>query len=211
MYLSTDEKTPPPEQASVIPSLRREMVYGLFLGSLLYMTHWIFGDLHVLSRWATIGVTSPPSFITPYYTAPLVLMALSAGSILASTLPNLSTSIACWILGTAAFFGTYFLDGSSGFTYGLMLAVYCTILWVTAFRKITVCRPWVTVTVAMLVYLAEIFFHVWTVAFNFVPLGVYTRERSDLLIGFMCMTLFAGCGKYGKFCLDGCRAFRSGN
>lgn len=36
------------------------------------------------------------------------------------------------------------------------------------------------------------FFLVWTVAFNFVPLGVYTREHTDILIAINMLGIFAG-------------------
>ena len=42
---------------------------------------------------------------------------------------------------------------------------------------------------AALVYVAEVLFSVWTVAYNFVPGGVYTREHTDWLIGFVMVTI----------------------
>ena len=43
--------------------------------------------------------------------------------------------------------------------------------------------------VAALVWLVEMLFSVWTVAYNFVPGGVYTRERTDLLVLFIVVSL----------------------
>ena len=52
-------------------------------------------------------------------------------------------------------------------------------------------------TLSMAVFVAEILFNVWTVAFNFVPGGVYTREHTDWLIAFVALTLALAtvCGK----------------
>jgi len=48
--------------------------------------------------------------------------------------------------------------------------------------RLTTCPPVRTLLLASLVWLVEILFSVWTVAFNFVPGGVYTREHTGWLI-----------------------------
>lgn len=179
------------------PGFLRQISYGLLFGSLCFFTHWVFGDLCVLSRWSTTGATNPSSLIIPFLTAPFVFLAIIAGSFFATSFQSFCSSIFCWILGSAVFFGAYFRDSYAGFISGLILASYCTILWVMSFRKFCTSHPAIVVFIGMLVYMAQIFFHVWTVAYNFVPGGVYTRERSDLLIGFMCLTFLAAHGKYG--------------
>ena len=64
-------------------------------------------------------------------------------------------------------------------------------------HRFTQCPPGRTVTLSMAVFVAEILFNVWTVAFNFVPGGVYTREHTDWLIAFVALTLALAtvCGK----------------
>ncbi len=48
--------------------------------------------------------------------------------------------------------------------------------------RVSQCPPARTVVLAMVVWLVEILFSVWTVAYNFVPGGEYTREHTDWLI-----------------------------
>ena len=55
--------------------------------------------------------------------------------------------------------------------------------------RLTTCPPVRTLLVAFLVWLVEILFSVWTVAFNFVPGGVYTREHTGWLIAAVMVML----------------------
>lgn len=55
--------------------------------------------------------------------------------------------------------------------------------------RLTTCGPVRTLLLASLVWLVEILFSVWTVAFNFVPGGVYTREHTGWLIAVVMVTL----------------------
>lgn len=75
---------------------------------------------------------------------------------------------------------------------GLILAVVTFSLWPEITENLTLCPPARTLFVAMIIYLVEIFFFVWTVAYNFVPGGVYTREHTDYLIGCVCICIFLG-------------------
>ena len=73
---------------------------------------------------------------------------------------------------------------SVGFCWpgGLLLGVYTLSVWPTMVNQVSACPPGRTLVLANLVYIAQVLFQVWTVAFNFVPGGVYTREHTDWLI-----------------------------
>ncbi|OQV12525.1 PGAP2-interacting protein [Hypsibius exemplaris] len=182
------------------PGMLGQAASGVTLGSILYLSHWVFGELGVLSRWSVKGY--PTTGPTPFLSAPFVLFALIAGTFFAAHFSRLSASPLTWIIGTVAFFATYFLDAWPGFVCGLLLAVYSSVLWVNMMERVVVGHPAVVITLSMLTYLAEIFFHVWTVAYNFVPGGVYTREHSDFLIGFMCLTFLFTVPKKSGSCLS---------
>jgi len=62
------------------------------------------------------------------------------------------------------------------------LAVYTTSVWPMLLDQLTTCPPVRTLLVAVLVWLCETLFSVWTVAYNFVPGGIYTREHTGWLI-----------------------------
>jgi hypothetical protein len=50
----------------------------------------------------------------------------------------------------------------------------------------------------MLVWLLEMLFSVWTVAYNFVPGGFITRERTNVLLAFVALTV--GYGLHAGIC-----------
>ena len=68
------------------------------------------------------------------------------------------------------------------FTGGVILAVFTGSLWPTVFDQVSTCPPARTLGLAVLVWLIETLYSVWTVAYNFVPGGVYTREHTGWLI-----------------------------
>ena len=73
-------------------------------------------------------------------------------------------------------------------------------IWPETLDRLTMCPPARTLVTAIAVYLFEILFSVWTVAYNFVPGGVYTREHTDylvaLVIGLLGLGVISNRGKY---------------
>ena len=68
----------------------------------------------------------------------------------------------------------------------------------------TSCAPARVVLTAVTTYVAEVLFSVWTVAYNFVPGGEYTREHTDYLLAFVALTI--GLALFtGKYMCIGCR------
>ena len=80
-----------------------------------------------------------------------------------------------WFLGLHCFLGLYFLQSFLSFFCGLLLGLYLMAVWPEVADRLTACPPARTLCLAMAVYLFEMLFSVWTTAFNFVPLGSYTR------------------------------------
>jgi len=79
---------------------------------------------------------------------------------------------------------------------GLLLAVYIASVWPVLADQVSMCPPGRTMFVVGVVWLIELLFSVWTVAYNFVPGGEYTRERTILLVvaSILCigLALFTG-------------------
>lgn len=65
-------------------------------------------------------------------------------------------------------------------------------VWPILVDRLTLCPPARSMFVVMVTYLVEIFFFVWTVAYNFVPGGVYTREHTDVLMAVVMIGIFIG-------------------
>ena len=68
------------------------------------------------------------------------------------------------------------------------MAVYTISIWPDMVDRVTTGHPAIF-GFSALFYVVEILFFVWTVAYNFVPGGVYTREHTDWLIGFVMITI----------------------
>lgn len=71
---------------------------------------------------------------------------------------------------------------------GCALAVFCISIWPVMLFRLSQCPPVFTLSLSLLVWLIEILFSVWTVAYNFVPGGVYTREHTD----WLCFAIILG-------------------
>ncbi|XP_064608784.1 PGAP2-interacting protein-like [Liolophura sinensis] len=161
---------------------------GLGFGSLLYLTHWCFGEVSLITRWVVRGYPDPGPSGNPW--GGLVLVMVTLGILLSWT--GVSRYLTWWLLGTCSLCALYYLPTWQGFTGGLILAVVTFSLWPEITENLTLCPPARTLFVAMVIYLVEIFFFVWTVAYNFVPGGVYTREHTDYLIICVCVFIFLG-------------------
>ena len=75
------------------------------------------------------------------------------------------------------------------FAGGLIVAIFTLSIWPEVLDRLTACPPAKTVTLAALVYIVNVLFEVWTVAYNFVPGGEYTREHTGYQIGFVSLIL----------------------
>lgn len=77
-------------------------------------------------------------------------------------------------------------------TGGVLLGVYAMSIWPEMTDRVTRCPPARTLFLAILVFMFQNFFLVWTVAYNFVPLGEYTREHMGVLIALNMLCILAG-------------------
>lgn len=168
------------------PSFSSWFLPAISLGSLLYTLHVHFSDSAVLITWSWTGypIKGPLPGLHGYLTLlaqcfglllPLVLNELAFTEL--STLAN-----PLWLLfGTISATVMYRYKDWPGYTGGLCFAVWSMSIIPIVFQQAAKNRhigrtyfvAWFT---AILLYLAN----VWTVAYAFVPGGVYLRERSDL-------------------------------
>ena len=109
-----------------------------------------------------------------------VLIALSVGVLISSS--DWVGSFMWWLVGCAGAAMLYYLPTYWSLTGGIMLAVYVMSIWPLMADKLARCTPGSTLPVAMGLYIVLILASVWVVAFNFVPGGELTRERTDILL-----------------------------
>lgn len=152
---------------------------GCGFGSLLYVTQAVFGDVSVVCRWVVKGY--PETGPMPFPWGAAVLIALCFGVSL-SPCGHVTKSVWWWLIGAAGFLSLYHLPTWSGFAGGLVFAVFIMSIWPDMISRLALCPPAKTVSLAVLVWLVETLFSVWTVAYNFVPGGEFTRERTSWLV-----------------------------
>lgn len=165
---------------------RRWMPVGFGFGSLLYLTQAVFGEVSVVCRWVVKGF--PGTGPMPYPWGAAVLVSLWIGTLL-SSYHRVTRTIAWWLFGSAGFLALYLLPTWQGFAGGLVLALTTMSVFPEMIARLMLCPPAKTVPLASLVWLAEMLFSVWTVAYNFVPGGEYTREKTSWLIGAVVISL----------------------
>ncbi|XP_052283467.1 PGAP2-interacting protein-like [Dreissena polymorpha] len=162
---------------------------GLGFGSLLYLMNWVFGEVSLITRWTVQPY--PNNGPEPYPWGVCTLLAMSFGAYM-SACRHVATSKVWWVLGLMSFLALYYLPAWSGFAGGLLLGVYAFSVWPEMADRVSRCPPARTLFLAILVFMIQNFFLVWTVAFNFVPLGEYTREHTDVLIAMNMIGIFLG-------------------
>ncbi|XP_072170966.1 PGAP2-interacting protein-like [Diadema setosum] len=160
---------------------------GLGFGSLLFLTHWIFGEVSVVSRWAVIG--QPFSGPHPFPAGAAVFLEIITGLLLSTKLDMVTNFLWIWFIGGHTALGLYYFSGFFSFACGLLLSLFVMSTWPEMSDRLTSCPPFKTLTMAMGTYLVEMLFLVWTVAFNFVPGGYLTREQSVILLVFCVFTV----------------------
>ena len=98
-----------------------------------------------------------------------------------------------WLIGSTGAALLYFAPQYWSMIGGLLLAIYTMSIWPTMIDRLF-CRPvGRTLTLANLVYIILVLGSVWVVAYNFVPGGEFTRERTHVLLGITMVLI----GKYG--------------
>ncbi|KAJ7284841.1 Frag1/DRAM/Sfk1 family-domain-containing protein [Mycena rebaudengoi] len=176
---------------------------ALPLGSLIFILHSLLSDSSTLISWSWTGyVDSHPRGPVPHLHGPITFLAQSMGlllglflvsrssvDVLASPLWFMYGSVATWVL--------YTYRNWVGYAGGLNLAVFIMSVIPVVLRRTSsvlgtngqsMGKVYFT---AMLVYCLLGLASVWTVAYAFVPGGVYLRERTDLvmILQIACLSL----------------------
>lgn len=174
---------PPPTQKAL--ASKSWITSGLALGSLIFTLHNLLADSATLISWSWTGY--PVRGPVPHLHGYLTVIAQCLGLAIPILLPSAWVGILChpiWFAyGAVGTYVMYHYRDWIGYFGGLNVAVFCmsvlpTILSVVAESSNGHLAKTYTLTffVTCLLYLANM----WTVAYAFVPGGVYLRERTDL-------------------------------
>ena len=158
---------------------------GLALGALIFSLQNLLADSTTLITWSWTGypVQGPVPHLHGYLTIIAQCLGLAIPMMLPSTWVSILSHPLWFVYGSVSAYFMYHYRDWVGYFGGLNLAVFLmsvlpTILSMTAESSNgRLARTYaLAFFVTCLLYLAS----VWTVAYAFVPGGVYLRERTDL-------------------------------
>ncbi|KAF9960842.1 hypothetical protein BGZ72_005678 [Mortierella alpina] len=165
------------------------LLTAISAGGYLFCLHSMFTDSTTISRWSLGGY--PNTGPQPVPGGFMVIAAMAVG-LTVSSKRRWVTSLIWWIIGTAGLAVLHFFEGDVGFAGGIVFTVYALSLFPTLFRSLSRQPPGRTFLVTMLVYNIFALAHVWVVAYAFVPVGVWMRERTDYVLIAMQTSILLG-------------------
>jgi hypothetical protein len=160
------------------------------LAGVLFAMHSLLSDSSTMISWVWEGYPVRGPLAVPHGT--LVLLAMGLGLMGGLFAPNFSRSWAFYGVGSIGAAVLTTTSHWSGFYGALVLAVYimaaAPILIAHAARH----SPGRTFGLAFLVYNFMVLFHVWVVAYAFVPGGHLVREHTDWVMAAMMVQIGNG-------------------
>ncbi|KAG1502139.1 hypothetical protein G6F47_001841 [Rhizopus delemar] len=154
-------------------------------GSLLFAFHSMYTDSSTIMRWTVDGYPNYGPDPVPWGIATIASLGLG---LIISPYRRLTTSFGWYIVGAASCAIFYLYSSWTAFYAGLALGTYLMSITPAIIRGLSAQSPFVTLFSAFMIYNLLCLAHVWVVAYEFVPGGVYARERTDLILCVM-MTL----------------------
>ena len=110
----------------------------------------------------------------------LVLASLAIGTMLSAV--DFTVTIWWWFVGCAGAYLFYYTSTYIAFCGGLILATYIMSVFPRIANQLSACSKTKALSLALLICVIFLLASVWVVAYNFVPGGVYTRERNDVIL-----------------------------
>ncbi|KAL4945171.1 hypothetical protein BDV06DRAFT_185420 [Aspergillus oleicola] len=163
---------------------------GLGLGSVVFLMHYLLSDSSTMIAWVWDGYPVRGPLAVPH--GALTIFVMGAGLVFGLFYPNVAGSWTVFGIGSV---GAAFLTGSSHWTgyYGaLTIAFYLLAVSPVMISSAVRHSPAPTFGLAFFVYVFLLLFHVWVVAYAFVPGGPLVREHTDWLMTIAMLFIGAG-------------------
>lgn len=120
----------------------------------------------------------------------VTMLAMTVGVVVFGHQTDLLTSWRWTAVGMLFSMVLYFMESYTAFFGGIILSIYTMSLWPLLAKRVVNFPPHRVLPVAMLVTIFYIVLSAWVVAYNFVPGGTLTRERTDVML----IMLVLSCG-----------------
>ncbi|EJU04855.1 hypothetical protein DACRYDRAFT_20468 [Dacryopinax primogenitus] len=162
------------------------------MGALFFALHTLVSDAGTLISWTWTGYPIRGPTLLPY--GAFVVVAMCAGLALsASRVGALLPRNPLWLFfGAGASYAMYRYRDWVGFAGGLGLATFLMSLLPSFLDMTSVYAPGIAWFLVWTINNLFVLAHVWTVAYAFVPGGIYLRERTDLVLMWMTILLICG-------------------
>ncbi|TVY71446.1 Protein cwh43 [Lachnellula suecica] len=168
---------------------------GLGIAGVFFGMHSLLSDSSTIILWTWEGYPVKGPISAPH--GALTIAAMAGGLVIGLFNDTLARSWTFFGLGSI---GAALLTTTSnwtGYYGGLALSVYLMAVAVPLIGSAARKNPAVTFGFGFLVYNFMVLFHVWVVAYAFVPGGPLVRERTDWIM--IATMLLIGCGVFTSF------------
>lgn len=163
---------------------------GLGLGGLFFALHSLLSDSSTMILWAWGGYPVRGPLPVPH--GAMTIVAMSVGLLLGMMYPRM--------VGTGAMFGggcigalmLTFFENWTGYIGGAFLSAYLMALIPVLISSAVNHPPAVPFGLGFFVYNLMVLFHVWVVAYAFVPGGPLVREHTDWVMATTMLLIGAG-------------------
>ena len=127
----------------------------------------------------------------------VIMLMLTVGLVMFGHQGDLLGSPGWLLLGLASAMVLYFMHSYLAFFGGCILAIYTMSLWPHMVKRLTAFPVGKALSFAILTFIVLFLLSAWVVAYNFVPGGTVTRERTDVLLVITVLLIGLGSRKVG--------------
>ena len=172
---------------------------GLGFAGLTFAMHSLFSDSSTTILWVWDGYPVTGPLAVPH--GAVTIFAMSAGLYMGISMPGLFGSWTAFGIGSIGATLLTCYSGWLGYYGALTLAVYVLGVAPVLLKSAVQHNPAVTFGFGYFVYNIMLLFHVWVVAYAFVPGGPLVREHTDWVM--ITMMLLIGSGVFSSLLSTG--------
>ncbi|ELQ35082.1 calcofluor white hypersensitive protein [Pyricularia oryzae Y34] len=162
------------------------------IGGLFFALHSLLSDTSTMILWVWDGypIRGPTSNTTAFYT----IFAMTAGVLIGAYKPGLASLWTSYFIGCVGAGMVTIYPHWKGYYGALALTTYLMAVAVPLLRDAAKRSPGLVFGLGFFIYNFMVLFHVWVVAYAFVPGGPLVREHTDWVMASMMVLI--GCGVF---------------